>query len=337
MPVRLSKTVFRWVLAAVLIAIGFPILFLIRDAVFDHSPWVAATPAQPVATQSAATVKPSRAFLNSIPGVREVPIATCEGSIDAVNGKTPDATATPVIDNLAAVDGWTAISTATGVAPEAVYLMLITADGNRAFVATERKPRPDLGRHYSQPALENAGFRQTVDLSTMPNVLAISVARVVEGRLEICNNLGVRLAVYDRLMAQVPGAGSAVAVDICDGSVDAINGAQPGTAETTASGAVSIAGWAAVSAREGVLPDSVFITLQQPSGQPKLYAEAHPLPREDLVTAFGQPALRTAGFAATIDTAELSGQNVLGISRLRHGVLESCGNLQYRLLFGGKG
>jgi hypothetical protein len=252
-----------------------------------------------------------------------------------VNGKTPDAAATPV-DNVAAIDGWTAISAASGVAPRDVYLMLTTADGHRAFVATERASRPDLSRRYSQSSLENAGFKQTVDLSTLPNVLAISVARLVEGRLEVCDNLSVRLAVYDRLVAQVPGASSPVAVDNCDGSVDAINGAKPETTETTASSTVSIAGWAAVSAREGVLPEDVFIRLET-AGQPKLYAKAHPQTRDDLVAVYGQPALRKAGFAATIDTSELSGQYVLGILQLQHGGLETCGNLQYRLLLGGKG
>jgi hypothetical protein len=337
MDMTFSKTAFRWGLAAVLIAIGFPLLFLVRNALFDHSPRIADATADPAGTRPASSAKASLAFVNSIPGVREVPAESCEGSIDTVNGKIPGPAGAPVdVDNVAAIYGWTAISTSSGVAPQAVYLMLTTTDGRQVFVATERASRPDLSQHYSQSALENAGFRQTVDLSTLSNVIAIGVARLVEGRLEVCKNLSVRLAVYDRLVPQVPGSGSPVAVDFCDGSVDTINGAQPETTETTASGTVSIAGWAAVSAREGVLPESVFITLET-AGRPKLYAEAHPLTREDLVAAFGQPALRTAGFVATIDTSQLSGRYVGGISRLRHGALETCGNLQYRLVLSGQG
>jgi hypothetical protein len=178
----------RWGLAAILIAIGFPLLFVARDALFEHSPWTAVTAAGP-----GGSVRPAKAaFVDKVPSVLEVPAESCEGIIDTVNDKIPDPAGTS-IDNVAAIYGWTAISTANGIVPRAVYLTITTDDGRHAFVATERASRPDLSEHFNQAALKDAGFRQTVDLSAFPNDFSIGVARVVEGRLEVCKNLRVRV------------------------------------------------------------------------------------------------------------------------------------------------
>jgi hypothetical protein len=121
-------------------------------------------------------------------------VESCEGSIDTVNGKIVDPTGAPVdVDNVAAIYGWTAISAQSGIAPQAVYLTITTIDGRRVFVATEPASRPDLSEHYRQSALENAGFRQTIDLSSFRDALSIGVARLVDGVLETCKNPQYRL------------------------------------------------------------------------------------------------------------------------------------------------
>jgi hypothetical protein len=100
----------------------------------------------------------------------------------------------------------------------------------------------------------------------------------------------------------------------CDGSIDSVK---------TISNILSVNGWTAIAAIDGIVPDTVFLTLTNESGK-KIYVKARSTPRVDVKEAFMQPKMPDTGFSADIDVSVLSGKYVLGVSRVYKGNLESC-------------
>jgi hypothetical protein len=108
----------------------------------------------------------------------------------------------------------------------------------------------------------------------------------------------------------------------CDGSIDNVNDAST-VGPVRVSRILSVKGWTAVAASDGIVPESIFLTLANASGQ-KVYVKTRSTWRDDLKEAFQQPNLRDAGFTAYVDVSALSGKYILGISRVYKGTFETC-------------
>jgi hypothetical protein len=91
----------------------------------------------------------------------------------------------------------------------------------------------------------------------------------------------------------------------------------------TISNALSVDGWMAISAKDGIVPDAVYVTLSDENGK-RIYIKARRTPRPDVKEYYKQPGMPDPGYTAFIDVSTLSGKYTLGLSRIYKGALESC-------------
>lgn len=113
----------------------------------------------------------------------------------------------------------------------------------------------------------------------------------------------------------------------CDGSIDLINGL-PAQAGMITTGSLSADGWLAVSAKDGIVPDYIILTLKK-TGQPEKYVITNRIQREDVKVAFNQPKLINVGFTANIDVRTLSGEYELGLALGYQGNFQEC--IQFKI------
>jgi hypothetical protein len=114
----------------------------------------------------------------------------------------------------------------------------------------------------------------------------------------------------------------------CEGSIDLINYKSPAAQKEQISGSLNIDGWLAVSAKDGVVPDDVYITLQSSEGTKK-YAKPERVARKDVNKYFKQPNMAKIGFTISINVADLNGEYTLGLARGYKGDLVQC--LQFNI------
>lgn len=109
----------------------------------------------------------------------------------------------------------------------------------------------------------------------------------------------------------------------CDGSIDAVNGFRPDPQVINVSGLLSVEGWLAVSGKDGVAPDRIFVTLKDTSGVSK-YLETQRTPRSDVKMHFKRPTMPDVGYTTTVDVTRLNGEYMLGLARGYRGKLAQC-------------
>ncbi|MGO9327499.1 MAG: O-fucosyltransferase family protein [Steroidobacteraceae bacterium] len=118
--------------------------------------------------------------------------------------------------------------------------------------------------------------------------------------------------------------------DSCEGNVDRINGAPPNQLPRTIVDRLAVQGWLAISGKDGILPDAVFVTITDEQGH-KVYLKTRRSRRPDVMEYFKQPNMLDAGFETADDIKRFSGNFLLGISRVYDGRLESCNQLTFPL------
>lgn len=126
---------------------------------------------------------------------------------------------------------------------------------------------------------------------------------------------------------QSPRVATAEATVDCDASFDAVNGVSPVPTQVNAAGALRVQGWLAGSAKDGVLPDKIFLTLTDPVGMTR-YVGTRPQERPDVADAYKQPRLRGSGFQSVVDLSSLKGRYLLGMARLNDSRLYRCRQFQ---------
>ncbi|HTZ37679.1 MAG TPA: hypothetical protein VMB84_16730 [Stellaceae bacterium] len=124
----------------------------------------------------------------------------------------------------------------------------------------------------------------------------------------------------------VPGLSAAVPFE---GTIDRINGG-PVAEAIRVEDLLRLTGWTAISGKDGLVPEEVFVTLRAHGGQIALIPTRR-MRRMDLVAHFGQPALREAGFTTAIDLTGQPDGLVLGLARKSAGRVELCANLSVLL------
>lgn len=284
-------------------------------------------------------------------GADEASVDVCEGSIDSVNGAPPGPDGAKVTRVLS-VTGWMTVDGRNGLVPDRVYATLMGEDGRKRYIGAERVPRDDLKQHFNQPNLPDVGWQAAADVSQIPGKMVLGLSRMVNGHLEACKNFKVPLqrgnaeptetppVVADRKNVELDAIrDQALAgltekpVDSCEGNLDTLNGALPNPAGTKIGGLLTAEGWMAISAKDGVIPDDVFISLADSQGL-KFYIKGKSALRADLGEHFNQPSLVNAGFRVNADVSKFSGKYWIGVSRIFRGVLETCSNMNYPVLLG---
>jgi hypothetical protein len=117
----------------------------------------------------------------------------------------------------------------------------------------------------------------------------------------------------------------------CDGMIETVNGTPWRSGIAPVSNVLSIDGWMTVAGKDGVVPDSVFVTLTADGGK-TTYVKAHTTRRDDIKLHFNRPDMPDPGYAALIDTAPLHGQYTLGLARAYRGRLGICEQFKSRFL-----
>jgi hypothetical protein len=148
---------------------------------------------------------------------------------------------------------------------------------------------------------------------------------IVRERVKILSSQKLSLFrnMFDKIIKGTPNGMSESRSTICDGFIDVVNGISPAPASLTISNTLSVVGWMAISAKDGVVPDAVFVTLSDENGI-KIYIKARRTPRPDVNKAYKQPRMPDPGYTVFIDVSTLSGKYTLGLSRIYKGTLESC-------------
>ncbi|TAM60804.1 hypothetical protein [Rhodanobacter denitrificans] len=114
----------------------------------------------------------------------------------------------------------------------------------------------------------------------------------------------------------------------CDGSIDALNGALPASAEIKDADGLLVQGWLAYSAKRGVPFDRTVLTLTDDLGRVR-FVDTHIQDRPDVARAFKQPGLSSTGFKATVDLTTLDSSYKLGLAGIRSGKLITCRQFEF--------
>ncbi|MET3118489.1 hypothetical protein AAKU64_002722 [Undibacterium sp. GrIS 1.8] len=111
--------------------------------------------------------------------------------------------------------------------------------------------------------------------------------------------------------------------EICQGSIDEVNGVAPAPENFSASKKLTVNGWIALSVEKGILAEDVYIVLTDMKGIP-LYIRAQVNPRPDLGNYFRNPKLSDAGYIIDADIAKLNGRYDLGLAIKQDGKMKMC-------------
>ncbi len=139
-----------------------------------------------------------------------------------------------------------------------------------------------------------------------------------------------KVSLFDRIRTERPAAGPETVESQCDFGIDWINGS-PATPPAVVSNRLAVKGWTAISAKDGILADRVFLTLS--NAHQVLYLETHIEPRPDVSNLFGHRQMMESGFTSDVDVSKLNGAYTLGLARLYKGKLDSCTQLKVPMRF----
>jgi hypothetical protein len=104
----------------------------------------------------------------------------------------------------------------------------------------------------------------------------------------------------------------------CQGSIDVAK-----MDSGAASGILSVSGWITAPGEKKKFPEKVYVTLSR-DGRVPLYFEALQVNRPDIDTLFHQPDSVDFGFSREIDARALTGEYIVGLTRVAGGQLEAC-------------
>lgn len=128
---------------------------------------------------------------------------------------------------------------------------------------------------------------------------------------------------FDAMNNSFPGSYKTSAPLNCDGSIDVVNGISPVPSSLKIRGKMTVEGWLSISAKDGLVPDDIFVTLKDLSGKIQ-YINTRRLSRSDLKEHFKQPNMPDLGYIATFDVDSMQGKYELGLARGYHGDFSQC-------------
>jgi len=151
-------------------------------------------------------------------------------------------------------------------------------------------------------------------------------------KIELQSNTEIENAfLFDRMSDEKPASLSPPSILKCEGSIENVNGGLPSHQIATVDGALFLNGWMGIAAKDGIVPDSVVVSLTSETGR-TFYVKAHSTPRNDVKQHFNQPEMPDPGYAALIDVSGLKGRYTLGLARMYKGSLGICEQFKLPLL-----
>ena len=181
---------------------------------------------------------------------------------------------------------------------------VLLATGNQRYLNNHMVESIELSPAYGGSTLWSATY--TLKLKAYQGNMAVSSPAIL----------------FDSMIDSMPEGYTEAKPSQCDGWIDSVNSASPSEKVKTDS-LLSVEGWLAVSAKDGVVPDDIFITLKNRKGIIK-YVKTRRTPRNDVKVYFKQPAMPDVGFTTTADVTALKGEYVLGLDRGYKGKLVQC-------------
>ncbi len=119
--------------------------------------------------------------------------------------------------------------------------------------------------------------------------------------------------------------------EMCEGAIEAVNGTSPHFEIPAVGNALSVRGWMAISGKDGIVPDHVFVTLTDQSGK-TFFIKPRSIPRPDISGHFNQPTMPDPGFTALVDVASLHGKYTMGLAHTYKGTFGSCEQFKLPIL-----
>jgi hypothetical protein len=114
----------------------------------------------------------------------------CDGNIDTVNGQSSGAP-NLFASQFVTVNGWLASSIEKGTLADEVYIVLSDATGNRKYIATNERLRPDVAASLKRPTLLKAGYGTVANVSGMKGKYTLGIAFKQENQIKICPQLQI--------------------------------------------------------------------------------------------------------------------------------------------------
>ncbi|WP_147288319.1 hypothetical protein [Legionella gratiana] len=246
----------------------------------------------------------------------------CVGYIDEINGA---AATTPFIANqLINVRGWLAKSVEPKVEiPDSVFLVLTDSKGKNIFIKTRPAIRPDVGKHFKNPILDNSGYIATADVGDISGNYNLGLAYKEGNSIKICPQFKIPATFGKPDKAINISTEKVSAAKQCVGYIDEINGAAA-TTSFIANQSINVRGWLAKSVEPKVeIPDSVFLVLTNSKGK-NIFIKTRPAIRPDVGKHFKNPILDNTGYIATADVADISGNYSLGLAYKDGNTIKIC-------------
>ncbi len=128
---------------------------------------------------------------------------------------------------------------------------------------------------------------------------------------------------YEKLLPSIPSGYTETKSSNCDGSIDIINGIFPAPKQTEVSGFITVDGWMAFSAKDGIAAEEIFITLKNSDGLLK-YFTTQSKPRRDVNHYYNKLLMADVGFISSINVNDFKGDYVLGAAIGYKGQLIHC-------------
>lgn len=134
------------------------------------------------------------AVSTSVPGAMKSSVASCEGSIDLMNGVSPATTSFGSSD-LLKIEGWLIDSTKKGTLFDKTYLTLTDERGKRVFILASGYPRPDIGVAFKNPALNAGGFNGLLELSSLSGTYKLGLGGLRGSEFISCSQFDIPVTV----------------------------------------------------------------------------------------------------------------------------------------------
>lgn len=128
---------------------------------------------------------------------------------------------------------------------------------------------------------------------------------------------------FGKIFDSLPSGYTKAIFTNCNGAIDMVNGIFPAPEKIETSNFLSVEGWLVYSAKDGIAPDDIYITMKNLDGITK-YITTNRKRRPDVNEAFKQPSMADVGYTTTIDIRNLKGDYLLGLALGYQGRLTQC-------------
>ncbi len=119
--------------------------------------------------------------------------------------------------------------------------------------------------------------------------------------------------------------------DKCEGAIDYINGVLS-PKHIKAEGLLEVNGWLSTSVENGLLPDAIYVSLTNRTGQ-TIYIDTQHTQRPDVGVYLNKLPLANSGFKSAADVSSLVGDFTLGLVVQSQGIVRDCAEFKIPVQF----